>query len=185
MSSGPRLRVIGLAVGLALAALAVGFLLLSSGQSSSTAATGHTVVPLSQRPGAKKAKKPVHKAPARKRAPKKPAVQKPAASEDGPPSSLTAALARNRVVVVSLYVPNVELDEMAMLEARAGAAAAGVGFLALNVLDEGQSKPLTKKLGVLEDPSVLIFRRPEELVVSFSGFADKAIVAQAARNASL
>jgi hypothetical protein len=188
MSETPRLKVIGIAAGLALAALAVGFLLLSRGQSSSTAATGHTVVPLSQRANAnKKAKKPARKAQAPRPAVKKPVVEKskPATNEDGPPSALTAALARDRVVVVALYVPSVELDEMAMLEARAGAAAAGVGFVALNVLDENQSKPLTKKLGVLEDPSVLVFRRPDEVVVSFSGFADKEIVAQAARNASL
>lgn len=189
MSSTPRLRVIGLAGGLALLALAVGFLLLSRGQSSSTAATGHTVIPLSQRPGAK-VNKPKRKAPARKpvvKQPpaKKPVAAKPAETEDGLPSSLTAALASNRVVVVSLYVPNVELDETAMLEARAGASAAGAGFLALNVLDEGQSRPLTKKLGVLEDPGVLVFARPQKLVVQFAGFADKEIVAQAARNAGL
>jgi hypothetical protein len=74
---------------------------------------------------------------------------------------------------------------MALREAQAGAAASGAGFVALNVLNESQAKPLTKKLGVLEDPAVLVFRRPSEVVVRFSGFADKQTVAQAARNAGL
>jgi hypothetical protein len=188
-SEGPRVKVIGLVVGLAALALGAGFLLMSGGQSSSQAAE-HTVIPLSQRPGAKAKKKQKAKQsrPARKPAAKpkpEPVAPKPAATDDGLPSALSAALARNRVVVVSLYVPDVELDDMAMQEARAGAAAAGAGFVALNVLNEGQSRPLTKELGILEDPAVLVFRRPGELVVRFSGFADKQTVLQAARNAGL
>ena len=64
-------------------------------------------------------------------------------------------------------------------------SAAGVGFVALNVLTESQARPLTKQLGVLEDPAVLVFRRPNVLVVRFSGFADMQTVAQAARNTGL
>ena len=101
------------------------------------------------------------------------------------PTALAAALTKNKVVVVSLFAPKVELDATAMREARAGAAAAGVGFVALDVLNEGQSRALTKMLGVLDDPSVLVFRRPSELVVHFSGFADMQTVLQAARNAGL
>ena len=185
-SEGPRVKVIGLVVGLAVLALGAGFLLMSRSQPSSQAAE-HTVIPLSQRKGAKaKKQKAKQSRPARKPAAKpKPVAPKPAAPDDGLPSLLSSALARNRVVVVSLYVPDVELDDMAMQEARAGAAAAGAGFVALNVLNEGQSRPLTKELGVLEDPAVLVFRRPGELVVRFSGFADKQTVLQAARNAGL
>jgi hypothetical protein len=194
-SEAPRVKVIGLVVGLAVLALGAGFLLMSRDQSSSQAAE-HTVIPLSQRKGAKPKKqkanrnRPAHK-PAAKPKPKpvapkpKPVAPKPAATDDGLPSALSAALARNRVVVVSLYVPDVELDDMSMQEARAGATAAGAGFVALNVLNEGQSRPLTKELGILEDPAVLVFRRPGELVVRFSGFADKQTVLQAARNAGL
>ena len=185
-SEGPRVKVIGLVVGLAVLALGAGFLLMSRSQPSSQAAE-HTVIPLSQRKGAKaKKQKAKQSRPARKPAAKpKPVAPKPAAPDDGLPSLLSSALARNRVVVVSLYVPDVKLDDMAMQEARAGAAAAGAGFVALNVLNEGQSRPLTKELGVLEDPAVLVFRRPGELVVRFSGFADKQTVLQAARNAGL
>lgn len=187
MNEGPRVKVIGLAVGLAVVALGAGFLLMSRGQPSSQAAE-HTVIPLSQRKGAKPAKpKAKPNRPARKpKAKPKPAPKpKPAATDDGLPGALSAALARNRVVVVSLYAPDVELDHMAMEEAKAGASAAGAGFVALNVLNESQSRPLTKELGVLEDPAVLVFRRPGELVVRFSGFADKQTVLQAARNAGL
>ena len=181
MSSSPRLRVIGLVTGLAVLALVAGFLVMSRGQSSSSAATTHTVVPLSKRA---RVKKHAAKAPFRK-AVTKTAASKPAESANGLPAALEAALTRNRVVVVSLYAPKVEIDEMAMREARAGAAAAGVGFVALNVLTESQARPLTKQLGVLEDPAVLVFRRPNVLVVRFSGFADMQTVAQAARNTGL
>jgi hypothetical protein len=184
MSSTPRFRVIGLAAGLAVLALAAGFFLLSSGQDSSSAAVTHKVVPLSKRAGAK-VKKHAAKPAARKPAVRKPAVAKPAVAENGLPAALAAALPRNKIVVVSLFAPNVELDDMAMREARAGASDAGVGFVVVNVLDERQSRPLTKLLGVLEDPAVLIYRSPSELVMRFSGFADKQTVSQAARNAGL
>jgi thiol:disulfide interchange protein len=188
MSSTPRLRVVGLAAGLAVLALAAGFFLLSRGQDSSTAATTHTIVPLSKR-SAPKIKKQAAKPAAQKPAAHKPAARKRAvakpATVDGLPSALAAALATHRVVVVALYAPKVELDDMALREAQAGAAASGAGFVALDVLNESQSKPLTKKLGVLEDPAVLVFRRPSEVVVHLSGFADKQTVAQAARNAGL
>jgi len=179
MSSTPRIRVVGLAGALAVFALAAGFLLLSRGQPSSSAATTHTIVPLSKRTHLKVKKHAV------KPAPHKPAAHKTAKSVNGMPAALAAALSQNRVVVVSLYAPKVELDDMAMREARAGAAAAGVGFVALNVLNERQSRPLTRQLGVLEDPAVLVYRRPSELVVRFSGFADKQTILQAARNAGL
>ena len=184
MSSTPRLRVVGLAAGLAVFALAAGFFLLSGGQDSSSAATNHTVVPLSKR-SKPKIRKHAAKRVARKPATHKPAAAKPAPTVDGLPAALAAALASHRVVVVSLYAPSVELDDMALREAQAGAAASGAGFVALNVLNESQAKALTKKLGVLEDPAVLVFRRPSEVVVRFSGFADKQTVAQAARNAGL
>jgi len=184
MSSTPRIRVVGLVVGLAVLALAAGFFLLSRGQAASSAARTHTVVPLSKRTKGPAKKQPVKK-PARKPVAHKPAAPKPAESVNGMPAALAAALARDKVVVVSLYAPKVELDDMATREARAGAAAAGVGFVAFNVLNEGQSRTLTKMLGILEDPAVLVFRRPGELVVRFSGFADMQTVLQAARNAGL
>ena len=203
-STPPRFRVIGLVVGGAVLALAAGFFFLTRGQSSSSAAA-HTVIPVSKRANQAAATKPkptakprpgaavrkpasrVAKAapkPASKPAPK--ATPKPPPPPvDGVPGSIAAALGHNRVVVVALYAPKIELDELAMREAEAGAKAVGAGFVALNVLDELQSRPLTEALGVLEDPGVLIYRRPAEVIVRFSGFADQETIAQAARNASL
>jgi hypothetical protein len=194
MSSTPRIRVVGLLVGLAALALAAGFFLLSRGQASSSAASTHKVVPLSERTKAPVKKHVVKKHVVKKPAAHKPAAPKPAApkptapkpaSVNGLPSVLAAALARNRVVVVSLYARKVELDATATGEARAGAAAAGVGFVAFDVMNERQARVLTKLLGVLEDPAVLVFRRPGELVHRFSGFTDMQTVQQAARNAGL
>ncbi len=198
MSSPPRLRVIGLVVGGSVLALAAGFFFLTRGQSSSTAAA-HAVIPLSKRPNQPATTKPKPAAKPRvaarklsgrkaKSAPKRvlKQVPKPALPPvDGVPGSIAAALAHNRVVVVALYAPKIELDQMAMREAQAGAHAVGAGFVALNVLDESQSRPLTQTLGVLEDPAVLIFRRPAEVAVQFAGFADQETIAQAARNAGL
>jgi hypothetical protein len=121
--------------------------------------------------------------PARRRTPKPIRAKPPAVN--GVPGSIAAALTKKRVVVVALYAPRVELDQMAMSEARAGALAAGAGFVALDVLDESQSRPLTEALGVLEDPSVLVYRRPAEVVVRFTGFTDQQTIFQAARNAGL
>jgi len=193
MSERPRFKVIGLVVGIAVVALAAGFFLLSGSQSSSSAASTHTVIPLSQRNHAKAAKakqrakhppKPAAK-PTPKPKPKPPNPPAPAAEQNGLPSALTSALARSRVVVVSLYAPRVELDDMALQEAKAGAVAAGAGFVAVNVMSEAESRQLTKQLGVLEDPAVLVFKRPGDLVTRFSGFADKQTILQAARNAAL
>ncbi len=188
MSSTPRLRVVGLAAGLAVLALAAGYFLLSGGQQSSTAASTHTVIPLSKRSHAKAKKRTAvrrHAAVPKPAPAPKPVTKAPAAATDGLPAAISDALAQNRVVVVSLYAPKIDLDLMATREAEAGARTAGAGFVALNVLSEEESRPLTKQLGVLEDPAVLVYRRPGELVVRFTGFADQQTVAQAARNAGL
>ena len=117
-------------------------------------------------------------------APAKPAV-KPAVKLDGDlPPALATALTQDEVVVVSLYVPGARVDELATAEARAGAELGGVGFLALNVLDEESAGPLLAKLGVLEDRSVLVFTRPGVVAVRMAGFADRETVAQAASNAA-
>ena len=151
--------------------------------------------PLKAKPKAKPAaktpvKKPVVK-PAAKPVPLVP-VAKPAPlaasnaskpDEKGLPKVLKTALAAHRVVVVSLYDPASAVDEMAMAEAREGARAAGVGFVALNVFAEAQSRPLVELLGTLESPSILVYQRPDVLFARIGGFADHETVAQAAANA--
>jgi hypothetical protein len=137
-------------------------------------------------------KKPVTRPAAKPAAKPKPVpvpvtpVAKPVAVpvvDDGLPRVLSAALAGNRVVVVGLYDPQAAVDEIALAEARAGALAAGAGFVALNILAEEQSRPLLELLGALENPSVLVYRRPDTLFARIGGFADRETVAQAAANA--
>ncbi|MDP9491135.1 MAG: hypothetical protein M3P42_02880 [Actinomycetota bacterium] len=129
-------------------------------------------------PAAKPAAKPVPVPVVKPLVPVKPAVE-----PGGLPSLLSAALLRNRVVVVGLYDPDAAVDGIALAEARAGASAAGAGFLAINVFAEAQSRPLLELLGALENPSVLVYRRPDALFARIGGFADSETVAQAAANA--
>jgi hypothetical protein len=133
-----------------------------------------------------KAKAPVAKAkpaagPLAKPKPAQPAA--PAVDANGLPSVLSTALSDNRVVVVGLHDPDSALDRMALAEARAGALAAGAGFVAINVFAEAQSRPLLELLGALENPGILVYRRPDVLFARMSGFADSETVAQAAANA--
>jgi hypothetical protein len=101
----------------------------------------------------------------------------------GLPLVLSRALARNPVTVVALFDPRAELDELALAEARAGASDANVGFLAIDVFNEQQVRPLTQLLGVLTSPSLLVYKRPNTLFVRIDGFSDRQTVAQAASNA--
>ena len=143
-----------------------------------------TRTPVKKKPAPAKAKAPVAKpkpVPLPPAKPAKPAA--PAVDENGLPRVLSAALAGNRVVVVGLHDPDSALDQMALAEARAGARAAGAGFVAINVFAEGQSRPLLELLGALENPGILVYRKPDVLFARMSGFADSETVAQAAANA--
>jgi hypothetical protein len=185
----PRLRIVGLAVVLALLALGAGFLLLGRSQGASNAAV-KTIKPLHPvkkhvRQSATTVAKRTHKAPVKKTAAPKPAVI------DGMPATLAHALEQNGVVVVSLYAPRSNVDQLASAEAKRGAELAGAGFVQLNVASEKVVKPLTSLLTgaqtaadrVLDDPAVLVFQRPKTLFVRLNGFADSDTVAQAAANA--
>jgi len=119
------------------------------------------------------------------------AVKKLPAVIDGMPSALALALRSNSVVVVALYAPDSSVDSMARDEARQGAAAAGAGFVALDVSNERVAAPLTSLLTggataadrVLDDPAVLVFQAPRTLFVRLGGWNDRDTVAQAATNA--
>jgi len=140
--------------------------------------------PAPVKPAPAKAKAPVAKAkpaPVPLAKPKPPAA--PAVDANGLPRVLSTALAGNRVVVVGLHDPDSALDQMALAEAREGARAAGAGFVAINVFAEAQSRPLLDLLGALENPGILVYRRPDVLFARISGFADSETVAQAAANA--
>jgi hypothetical protein len=110
-----------------------------------------------------------------------PKVPEPAT---GFPVAIDQALANHELVVVSLVVPGARVDELAAAEAREGARLAGVGYLALNVLNEGVARSLLRKLGAVEDPSLLVIRRGGEVALRLNGFVDRDTVAQAAANAS-
>jgi hypothetical protein len=112
-----------------------------------------------------------------------PTASPPAVAPNGLPGAIDAALRRNPVVVVSLYDPQADVDAASVGEAAAGAKLAGAGFVALNVMSQQQALALTKKLGVLPDPALLVYRRPGDLVTRINGFADRETVAQAAKNA--
>jgi hypothetical protein len=101
---------------------------------------------------------------------------------NGLPVVLNQALALHEIVVVSLYDPQSTVDAASLGEAMAGAKLAGAGFVPLNVLSQAQTVSLAKKLGVLPDPTLLVFRRPDTLVIRIDGFADRDTVAQAAAN---
>lgn len=139
-------------------------------------------------PATKAAKKIVAKpkaAPARAAA----ATPKPAPNvpqhATGLPVAIDNALANHELVVVSLVVPGARVDELAAAEARAGAKLAGVGYLALNVLNEDVARALLTKLGALGDPSLLVVKRGGEVALRLNGFVDRDTVAQAAANAAL
>ena len=117
--------------------------------------------------------------PKSKPAPKAPVL----VAANGLPMPLVNALRKHRIVVVSLVDPQSTTDAVSYLEARAGAAAAHVGFLGVSVLDANVAGPLTSLLpggGLLPDPGLLIYRRPGSLVQRIDGFADRDSVAQAA-----
>lgn len=217
MSLDARLPVLAAAVGVAVLALGGGFLMLGRGQSSSTAAAPvikplHPVKkhaatapnhPTARKVVAAKKLAPANKVtvvkakPAVKAAPKPKALAKPKAHPptvsviNGMPSALALALRAHPVVVVSLYTPDSGVDAMATAEAKHGAEAAHVGFLAFSVADNKIVSPLSALLAgaptpadrVLDGPAVLVFERPNTLFVRFNGFADRDTVAQAAANA--
>jgi hypothetical protein len=188
---------VGLVAALALGAL---FMLMGHGSDSSTAVAPVHIVHHPFGPGVKKhavattkPAVPARKAataatksvPVARRAPERPSGEV-AALKAGLPAPLARALGRDSVVVVELTNPQAEVDGIAYAEARAGAAEAGVGFVALDVLRGSDIAALTQKFGqVLPDPGLLVYRRPATLVVRIDGFVDKDTVAQAAHNAAI
>jgi hypothetical protein len=102
------------------------------------------------------------------------------------PAQLQWQLAHNKVVVVSFYNPNANVDAISVAEAHAGATAAKVGFLLVSVLDNKVAGILTALLpagGLLPEPGVLIYRAPGTIALRIDGFADRDSIAQAATNA--
>jgi hypothetical protein len=102
------------------------------------------------------------------------------------PAALQWELSRHKVVVVSFYDPNADVDAISVAEAHAGAITTKAGFLLVSVLDNKVAGILTALLpegGLLPEPGVIIYRAPGTIVQRMDGFVDRDSVAQAATNA--
>jgi hypothetical protein len=102
---------------------------------------------------------------------------------NGLPLAIDKAFRTHTIVVVSLFDPESSTDAISYAEAKAGAADAKVGFVAVSLLDNPIAAALTSSLpsgGLLPAPGVLVYRRPGMLVQRIDGFADRDVIAQAA-----
>lgn len=167
-----------------------GFLVLGGG-SASSAASVHQIKPLHPRAKAKVALAPPKVAMAKEKATAKKAARRPAVIA-GVPTPLADALKRHSVVVLALVAPKATVDQLTLSEAKAGAAAAGAGFVAINVANNAQVEALSGLVGsssdpqnrLLDDPAVLVFQKPQALYVRLNGYADANTIQQAAINAA-
>jgi len=182
MNGQLRLNVILPIVLLAAAGAALSLFMLSRGAGASTTAAD-SVAPLPRVVAPKTPGRTARPAkPSTPEAPPKPARPKVKLNAGLPPA-LARALTARPVAVVAFVTPHARLDEMAAKEAAAGARAGGASFVTVDVSRERQARPFAVKLGVLEAPTVLVFKRPGDLFVRLDGFTDLDVVAQAAENA--
>jgi hypothetical protein len=125
-------------------------------------------------------------APAPASAPAPAPTPTPAPSTEPKPESKTTLkheLEANRIVVVVFHTRGSDLDAAAVREARAGAAAAEGGFLAVDVKNERHVADLAAEYEVLGAPTVLVLGHDGALRSRFDGYVDRETVAQAVTNA--
>jgi hypothetical protein len=103
---------------------------------------------------------------------------------NGLPAPLAVELHKHKIVVVAVYSPRSALDKATVAAIRAGARRAHSGFVALDVTDRRRAAPLAAKLGALPVPSLLVFRRPDDVAFRLDGTADADTVAQAVHDAA-
>ena len=94
-------------------------------------------------------------------------------------------LRRHSVVVVSVYTPDADVDALSVAEARAAATDVGAAFLAVDVYSTRQIAALAIDYDFRDAPATLVFRRGGKLAAVFDGYADRGLVAQAAKDAAL
>ena len=102
------------------------------------------------------------------------------------PAPVRNALERYPLVVVAFYNANAPVGGLTIAEARAGAAAAHVGFVSVNLLDDSVAGPLTALLPsgeLLPNPGFLIYGRPGKIVYRSDGYLNRTSVAQAVQDA--
>jgi hypothetical protein len=106
-------------------------------------------------------------------------------AKDGkrPRTPLEKAILREKVVVVALHAGDATVDRLTIREARAGASAASVGYIAIDVGDAKDLETIRKAYDVRRAPAVIVMRRWVGAVYKFGGWIDRTTVAQAARNA--
>jgi hypothetical protein len=100
-----------------------------------------------------------------------------------PERGLSGALEDNRVVVVLFYTPGSNYDTIQAREARAGAAAGGAGFLAVDVSRDREVASLAAAFEIRDAPALLVVKQGFRVAVQIGGYADRETVAQAAANA--
>jgi hypothetical protein len=100
-------------------------------------------------------------------------------------AALTSALLHRGVVVVLFYAPGDSYDTIQTRETRAGALAAGAGFLALDVTQNDEVAALASQYDVRDAPATLVFVRGPKIVFRVAGYMDRKAVAQAATDARL
>lgn len=101
----------------------------------------------------------------------------------GLPVSVARALEKHSVVVVSLTTPHGADEQFASAEAKAGAAEAKAGYVAINVFHQRPGTTILRKLGVTSTPVTLVVKRNGAIVSDFPGFVDRDVVAQAVTEA--
>jgi hypothetical protein len=102
------------------------------------------------------------------------------------PAAVHVALENHRRVVVAFYNPDSPVDMLTVAETRAGAATGGVGFVAVNLLNDSAAGPLTALLPagtILPNPGFLIYGRPGTILYRSDGYLSRTAVAQAVRDA--
>lgn len=184
----PQMRIVALVGLIAVLGLAAFVMLQGRKQDSSAPSSAVTAQPAPAKRSAEAAPaKPVRPT----TAPSRPQVQRvhPAvqsALRAGLPAEVAGAFARHKVVLVELYSAEAPIDQLALAEATAGARKAGAGFVALDVTSgsDKTARVLVTKLGVLDAPMLLVFKRPGTLFARIGGFSDHETVAQAAANAA-
>jgi hypothetical protein len=100
-------------------------------------------------------------------------------------SLLRDELRRHAVVIVTVYTPDADVDALALAEARAAAAAAHAAFLAVDVYSTRQIAALAVEHEFRDAPATLVFRHGGKLAAVFDGYADRGLIAQAAKDASV
>jgi hypothetical protein len=98
-------------------------------------------------------------------------------------TALEKELVGHRIVVVVFHTPGADLDGEALREARAGAVASHVGFLAVDVTKETAVAEIAAEYEVLGSPTILVVVKNGEARSRFEGYVDRQTVAQAVTNA--